>query len=111
MNKNPFKIKVGDRAPSLHLQLGPDSVDITAKSVLVSMKNLETGVAVFTGRSTNIISPVGPAVVGYLWQAGDTDIAGMYSIEAYILHPGNIKESFPGYWGDNPVVLISPKIG
>jgi hypothetical protein len=87
----PFKIKAGDTLPTIEATLtGADGteVNLTGKSVNFRMRS---AVYPFTSLLNNVTATPDPnqtanrGKVSYAWQAGDTDTAGDYIAEWYVV--------------------------
>jgi hypothetical protein len=100
-----FKIKQNDRRPYLYGVLGPVDTDeetgevtltpqdLTGATVTFNMKNAETGLVVITA-GVVVVDVAAAGAVHYIWQSGDTAIAGKYLGEFQAQY-GTESETFP----------------
>lgn len=89
---NTTKMKRGDTRPALRYSL-PDGVDLTGASVTFSMAARPGGTPVVADRPALIVDTA-PPVVGYDWQPGDTDVAGLHLGEFKVMWADGF-ETFP----------------
>lgn len=101
-----MRIKRGDTAPALRATLTDNGtpIDLTAAAVKVIGKRND--VAVFNRAATTKTSQ---GIVTMNWQAGDTALPGLLSIEIELTWPDATVQTLPGsgYLG----VLIDPDLG
>lgn len=92
-----FTIKQRDLLPWLEATIfvGNTPVDLTGVSSvkLVLAARLDPSIAVFIGNAIVIAPSAGK--VRYVWQAGDTDVAGEFVGEWHVTWPGNTPQKFP----------------
>lgn len=76
-----FDIKSGSLQPPLLVTLkdGDTPLDLTGKMVRFRMRPVEGGALTVDAVATIVDAPNGRA--SYVWQAGDTDVAGLYEAE------------------------------
>lgn len=97
-NTDEFVIKVGDRIPSLEIQLLDyleDPFDLTGYDpVTITIAPCVGGRAIVRDAEVEIIDAAN-GIVQYHWLVGDTDYAGEYKVEAIVWN-GTKKGTFPG---------------
>lgn len=103
-----FAIKQNNREPSIELVLSSD-ISLVGRTAKFSMRNRETGVAVFRLRPVTVVSVANPATISYAWQAGDTATVGIYECEV-VVENGSSTMTWPSDEDDNVIVKISREI-
>lgn len=105
-----FVLKVGDLEPPVSIQLMDTSgtpVDVTtATSVKFRIASVDTRVELFS-RDVVVDAPT-LGEFSYIWQAGDTDVAGTFYGEFVVEWPSDRPQTFPtsGYI----TISIEPKL-
>lgn len=98
IERGEFRIRRGDLLPRLELQLlnsdgqPPDDPIPDGTVVLVEMLHRRTLVLT---QLTGVVDDATTWEVGYDWQAGDTDQAGLYDSHITLIFAGGIPWSFP----------------
>lgn len=85
-----FTVKQGDLEPPVTRTLG---VDLTSASVIFRMAPCLTRLETFSRAATVVTALTG--AVSYTWQAGDTDIAGVFYGEFVIVRTGPRNQTIP----------------
>ena len=93
MSDETFTIKRGDTLFLLEYLLDPATVDLTGAMVLFKFRP-RNGAMQFSRAATAPILTVTPKVA-YAWQAGDTDVAGLFEGEFEVTFPGGRIKTFP----------------
>lgn len=88
-----FTIKRGDTSPALRYALDPASVDLTGATVVFQWRLWKSATA--QSRAATIVTATGTPTVQHTWQAGDTDVAGIYEGEFRVTYAGGAIETFP----------------
>lgn len=89
---NTFVIKRGDTSPALRYQM-PDETSLLGAQVQFQMRNAEGATVI--DASAQIETDFNPAVVGYAWQANQTDTAGRNQAEFKVTYADGAIETFP----------------
>lgn len=96
-------LKQGDLSPAL---TGDLNADVTGATVVAVLRK-QHGTTVLTRTCTITDGPTG--IVTYQWVAGDTDIAGTYSVEFKVTYAGGAIQRFPQR--SYRELTIKPKVG
>lgn len=86
-----FTLKQGDLEPAVSKVLG---LDLTGASVVFRMAPTLTRVETFSRAAVIVDVPTG--AVKYVWQAGDTDVPGVFYGEFCIAFAGPRPQTVPG---------------
>jgi hypothetical protein len=104
----PFRLKVGDTLPALIGQcLDAKNTPIPTLGAMVTfrMRPQVTGLRAPIVAAGSWDDPA-TAMAKYEWQAGDTDVPGLYDCDFLVDFGGGVTESFPN--GEYVVVEILP---
>ena len=88
-----FSIKRGDTSPAIQFALAPASVNLVLADVQFQMRPRGGGDTVIDAPAL-VVSET-PPVVGYAWQAADTETAGWYEAEFRVTYFDGTVETFP----------------
>lgn len=89
-------MKVGDLLPPISrtLRVSGTATDLTtADTIQFRLVNMATGETVFQKDAAVVQAAQGK--VRYDWEAGDTDVAGQYRMEWYVVFPGPLPITYP----------------
>lgn len=90
-------MKQGDTAPALTAALKDSldvALDLTGSTVVFNLRQRGTGTVVVSRGSVTLVSP-SAGQVKYVWQAGDTDLAGQFDGEFEITYPDGTVQTVP----------------
>ena len=101
-----MRLKRGDTAPALRATLTDNGTPIDLTPATVKVIGKRNGVAVFSRAAT---TKTNQGVATMNWQAGDTALPGLISIEFELTWPDSTVQTLPpaGYLQ----VLIDPDLG
>lgn len=109
MPEPDYFIKQGDFGETITAVLQNESlqvVDLTGGSVTFVMAPIQGGSPIISSAGTIIDGGLGQ--VGYVFQNGDTNTAGLYLAEFRGYHLGGAVQSFPN--GSYKLVRVTPKL-
>lgn len=105
-----FYIKQNDTSPSIEVGLKTPKglfVDLTDATVVFNMKDTN-GQPLVTRQSVIVHDAIG-GIVRYVWQSGDTSVAGDHKAEFEVTFPGGAVETFPN--ASDITVSIREEVG
>ena len=109
MRARPFTIKRGDLSPVMDYQLLPATVSLVGITSIRFRMQPRGGMEPTTIDAEAVVVQAGPpAIVRYVWQAGDTAIAREYEGEFKIVYGDGAPETFPN--GDFIPVVVFPDV-
>lgn len=96
MQNTDFFIKRGDRSPEIAATLKDRNgapVDVTGMAVKFKMRSFDTGTLIVNGNTAIVDGPAGK--VKYVWQTGDTAVAGFSYAEWEVTLSAGVTQTFP----------------
>ena len=91
---NTFYIKQGDTSPAIEYVLSPDTVNLTAATVVFNMRAVNGTVKV-NRQAATVTTATGTPTVQYDWQVANTDTAGVFQAEFEVTYSDLSVETFP----------------
>lgn len=89
-----FTIKQGDTTPAIKYDLEPQDTILTGATARFLMRPAGGGATVLDA-SAQILSPADPPTLGYAWQAGDTDLNGVFDAEFKVTNADGTVGTYP----------------
>jgi len=90
-----FLIKKGDTSPGVLYAITPTDIILTGATVVFSMRKTLANTNKVDRASATVVTATGTPTLGYDWQAGDTDTAGVFNAEFEVTYSDGTIETFP----------------
>lgn len=104
-----FTIKRNDTSPAIRWELEDPDTNLVGASVVFNMKRSSSGDLVIDRGVAEIVDGASRPTLGYNWDDGDTEVAGLYEAEFEIIFADGSIETTPN--SRNIVVKVVADLG